>query len=475
MKEFTHKELRYWIDRIEERARGFGLDFYPQEFNIVSQERSTELLASTGIVDRYTHWSTGKAYDRFETLYKYGVISHLPYELVINSNPCQAYLLEGNSPIIQILVIAHVYAHNDFFKNNFLFSATNPEEVLDLFSDHADHIDRLIRRVGTAKVETALTAAHALRNQRLSLPGSVGHQNGLNLLRYILEVCPRLARWEKDILKIVDEEWEYFVPQVETKIMNEGWAAYWHTQIVKSLDLPPELMTDFIVENSKVVFGIPQGGINPYNIGINMFSDIKETWDRLSRGELRRGETWDGLDGTSKIFDIRTSNKDNTFIESYLSIEAAHASHLVKYDESDEREVVAVSDEEGFEEVKEAFSRQVGSRIFPVVRAVEASGDRKRQLWLKHEFDGRNLDEEYLRKTLEHAYVFWKEPIYLETRNDIPVVEPYGTSKELPEAPYCYVFDGKKHDHFPIQFSRDSSTDEDMKILADFIRRLTHS
>src|SRR3989338_1531527 len=159
MENFKRTDIEYWIAVIEERARAMGLDFSPQEFIIESEERAREHLAYSCIVPRYTHWSFGKAYDQFETLYKHGVFIHLPYELVINSNPCQAFLLEGNSPAIQLIVIAHVFAHNDFFKNNHFFTGTHPEEALDLFAEHAAYIEKLIRRASEKDVEEALTAA----------------------------------------------------------------------------------------------------------------------------------------------------------------------------------------------------------------------------------------------------------------------------------------------------------------------------
>lgn len=465
--------IESFIDTIEGRAREFGLAGHPQEFTIVSEERSKELLAYTGIVPRYTHWSFGKAYDRFETFYKYGVISHLPYEMVINSSPCEAFLLEGNSPTVQLMVIAHVYAHNDFFKNNVFFSETHPQEERELFSDHADYVGKLIERYGLKKIEDALTAAHGIRAQRLSLPGSEGHQSGLNLIRFLLEECPRLTRPERDVLRIVDEEWEYFVPQVETKIMNEGWAAYWHTKIIESLDLPASFMLDFITENANIAFAIPMGGMNPYNIGMTMFRDIEANWDRMKRGESRRGEKWDGLSGQEKIFEVRGIHKDNTFVENYLTIDAARACHLVKYDESDEREVVAVSDEEGFEEVRDAFSRQVGSRLFPIVRALDPNYRGKSELLSGHEFDGRHLDLEYLKKTLEHLYAFWKEPVYLETVKDIEVTLPHTSGgRTISNVPYCYAFDGKKHWDSPVQTSRNPAIDTDMKILNEFFKGL---
>jgi len=472
MENFTRTDIEYWIAVIEERARAMGLDFSPQEFIIESEERAREHLAYSGIVPRYTHWSFGKAYDQFETLYKHGVFIHLPYELVINSNPCQAFLLEGNSPAIQLIVIAHVFAHNDFFKNNHFFTGTHPEEALDLFAEHAAYIEKLIRRASEKDVEEALTAAHAIRNQRLTLPGSEGHQEGFNLIRFILEECPRLNRLQKDVLRIVDEEWEYFIPQIETKIMNEGWAAYWHTRILEGLDLPQELMTEVITENAKIVFGIRAGVVNPYHVGITMFTDIKRAWDRMARGDLRAGETWDGHTGDEKIFAIRRVNKDPTFILNYLTLEAAEECYLVRFDENPERQVTAVSNEEGFNEIRETFSRQVGMRIFPVVRAADGNYDGKGNLWLKHEFDGRMLDEEYLRKTLERIYCFWRKPMYLETVKDASITVPYVANTTIKNAPYCHWYDGKNHQEYVLRLPADSPSQKDMEILREYIKRL---
>lgn len=466
------KELLAWIDIIEDRARGFGLDFYPQEFIIESQDRAKEHLAYSGLVPRYTHWSFGKAYDRLETLYKYGIFSHLPYELVINSNPCQAFLLDGNSLAIQILVIAHVYAHNDFFKNNCLFSHTRPEDIIDIFSEHADRIDRLIQRVGEKNVEDALTAAHAIRAQRLSLPGSRGHQDGFNILRFIIEERKGLPRWRKEILKIVDREWEYFVPQIETKIMNEGWAAYWHTRIIEGLDLSQNLMMEFFEQNSKIVFGIQPGAVNPYNVGYTIFSEIKRKWDRMAQGNLEPEEKWDGRTGDEKLFEVRRVKNDSAFVDEFLSLEAAEACHLVKYDESKEREVVAISDEEGIDAVREELSRNVGIRIFPVVRGVDNNHENKGRLWLKHEFDGRSLDIEYLRKTLEHIYYFWGESVYLETVENIEMPTFAGGRIEIKHSPFCHAFNGKEHFQYPILSKSGEIKEEDVRLLEEYIKAL---
>ena len=271
-------DLVEWDERILEKVAEFGLSCYPQEFELCDHTGMLGYMAYSGMPSHYPHWSYGKSYEKLKTLYDHGV-SGLPYEMVINSNPAIAYLMRDNSLLLQILTVAHVYGHNDFFKNNFTFkSATRAELTIEAFKSAAMRVRRYVEdpSIGVEKVERILDAAHALswqcrRNfaikklspleqmaraedtaqgqpdpfQKIHARKTVEvpdfHKVPLepdeDLLLFIRDHNPFLADFEKDLLTIVDEEAKYFISMMETKIMNEGWASYWHKRILESLDL----------------------------------------------------------------------------------------------------------------------------------------------------------------------------------------------------------------------------------------------
>src|SRR3990167_9416107 len=163
---YTIEELKAWNDRILAQAEKFGLDTYPQEFEICDQEQMLAYMVYSGMPSHYPHWSYGKNYEKLKTLYNYGV-SGLPYEMVINSNPSIAYLMRDNSLLLQVLTIAHVYGHNDFFKNNFTFKTTHAEYTIETFKAHANRVRHYVEdpSIGLDKVERILDAAHAISLQ----------------------------------------------------------------------------------------------------------------------------------------------------------------------------------------------------------------------------------------------------------------------------------------------------------------------
>jgi len=265
---YTLKDLEYWDARIREQVAEFGLDCFPQEFEICDHAQMLGYMAYSGMPSHYPHWAYGKAYEKLKTLYDYGV-SGIPYEMVINSNPALAYLMRDNSLCLHILTIAHVYGHNDFFKNNFTFRTTRPEFTLGTFKAHADRVRHYVDTpsIGLEKVETFLDAAHSLslqcrRNLAVKKLSEEAERERLiavatppedpfqrihrrqeatepdlkrvpptpdeDLLLFVRDHNPFLQEWERDLLTIVHEEAQYFIPQIETKIMNEGWATYWH-------------------------------------------------------------------------------------------------------------------------------------------------------------------------------------------------------------------------------------------------------
>ncbi|HZD40843.1 MAG TPA: SpoVR family protein, partial [Terriglobales bacterium] len=306
---YTVADLQQWNERILQRVAEFGLKPYPQEFEICDYEAMLSYMVYSGMPSHYPHWSYGKNFEKLKTLYEYGVTG-LPYEMVINSNPSIAYLMRDNSLALQILTMAHVYGHNDFFRNNFTFRSTRAEFTLETFKTHADRVRSYVEdpSIGLEKVERILDAGHALsvqcrRNlavrklsreeqrqkkideaQAPSDPFRSIHRRSEyiapdlhkvplepdeDVLLFIRDHNQQLADWERDLLTIVHEETQYFLPQIETKIMNEGWASFWHKRILESLDLPQDLQLEFLVRHAQVL-SPSAGGINPYHLGFKV-------------------------------------------------------------------------------------------------------------------------------------------------------------------------------------------------------------
>jgi stage V sporulation protein R len=448
------KDLEYWDAKIREQVDRLGLDCYPQEFELCNHTEMLAYMAYSGIPSHYPHWSYGKAFEKLKTLYEYGV-SGLPYEMVINSNPSIAYLMRDNSLCLQVLTIAHVYGHNDFFKNNFTFKTTRAEFTTGTFKAHAERVRRYMEdpSIGVDRVEAILDAAHALALQRrrnlavrkLSEEQERDHLLELaeprpdpfqrlhrrpeyvapdlqklplspeeDLLLFIRDHNPYLANWERDLLTIVDEEARYFIPQIETKIMNEGWASWVHREILNSIDLPQELHLEFLVRHNQVVRPMP-GGLNPYHIGLKIWTDLKRRVDDPTAAEIEEHGT-PTRTGMTKLLEARETDRDVSFLRRYLTEELMRELDLFEYEPKGEDLVISrVADKDDWREVKEQLLRNVGMATIPVIRIEDADFGHKRTLYLVHQHDGRDLDLENGEKTLGYLYRLWGREAVLET------------------------------------------------------------
>ncbi|MBP2650971.1 MAG: SpoVR family protein [Firmicutes bacterium] len=414
MPDYSLADLEYWNKRIEEIVRESGLDYYPQEFEICNYEDMLCYEAYVGMPSHYPHWSFGKAYERQKTFYQYNLVG-LPYEMVINSNPCIAYLMRDNSLLLQILTMAHVYGHNDFFKNNRLFKRdTWAELTVEMFKAHADRVRKYIQdpSIGSAKVERILDAAHALRFQTsrngepiLPLPAelakeapqSVPLQFKEDLLGFLAEQG-KLTAWEQDLVNIVRINSLYFIPQMETKIMNEGWASYWHYKILKDLDLPQGMHLEFLQRHNLVVRA-HEYSINPYFLGFKIFESLEQT-----------------AGGAKKIMDIRAEDRDQSFLRRYLTRQLCEELHLFTYGIQGENIVIKeISDEEGWKSVRDNLALSVGLGGVPVINPVMVE---KGTLKLEHVFDGRELELKYAKETLKHIVDLWGSRVELTTDLD---------------------------------------------------------
>ncbi len=454
MADYALEELIRWDERIRAKAAELGLDCFPQEFEICDHYGMLGYMAYSGMPSHYPHWSYGKAYEKLKTLYDHGV-SGLPYEMVINSNPALAYLMRDNTLLLQILTIAHVYGHNDFFKNNFTFRSTRPDLTIETFKAHAMRVRRYSEdpSIGIDRVEPVLDAAHSLSFQcRRNLAiRKLRHEEQVelaieaaqprpdpfkrihaaqpfqepeirkiplepeeDLLLFIRDHNPFLDEWERDLLTIVDEEAKYFLPMIETKIMNEGWASYWHKRILESLDLGQKLHLEFLVRHNQVVRPIP-GQLNPYHLGLKIWEDLYRRNTEPTAEEVKR----DGppaKNGTEKIFEAREVDRDASFLRRYLTEELMREMDLFQYQvRGGDLVVDKVSDEEGWSEVKQTLIANVGTNSIPVIKVEDADFGHNRTLCLKHHHDGRDLHLEYAEKTLRYVQRLWGREVLLET------------------------------------------------------------
>jgi len=454
MANYELSELVEWDRVIRDKAAEFGLDWFPQEFEICDHNGMLGYMAYSGMPSHYPHWSYGKSYEKLKTLYDYGV-NGLPYEMVINSSPAIAYLMRDNTLLLSILTMAHVYGHNDFFKNNFTFKSTRAELTIETFKAHALRVRRYAEdpSIGIEKVERILDSAHAMswqcrRNlaiRKLTHDEQVDraieaaqprhdpfknlharpefHEPDLHkvpiepdedVLLFIRDHNPYLAEWEKDLLTIVDEEAKYFLPMMETKIMNEGWASYWHKQILESLDIDQGLRIEFIVRHNQVLRPIP-GQINPYHLGFKIWEDIYRRHTDPTPDEVKKygAPTKNGKD---KIFEVREVERDTSFLRRYLTEEMMRELDMFQYEaRGDDYVVSKVSDEDNWKTVKETLIKNVGTGSIPVIKVEDAYFGHNRTLYLKHYHDSRDLQLEYAEKTLGFVYRLWGRECVLET------------------------------------------------------------
>ncbi len=458
---------------IEGFAREFGLDFFPVIFELVDYDTMSQLAAYGGFPIRYPHWRFGMEYDQLSKGYRYGL--QKIYEMVINTNPCYAYLMESNSLVDQKLVMAHVYAHCDFFKHNFYFSHTN-RKMIDEMANHAIRINRYIDRYGLDTVENFIDICLSLenlidyhspyikrrketdagadseqqprikrlrskkymekfinppefievqlkeleekRNQELKPFPS---QPERDVLLFLLENAP-LENWQYDVLGIIREEAYYFAPQGMTKIMNEGWATYWHATIMTQRALEPSEVLDYADHHSGTVANHP-GRLNPYRIGYLLFKDIEDRWNKGQFGkeweectDYRERKNWDqqlGL-GRQKIFEVRKLYNDVTFIDTFLTEDFAREHKLFSFAYNKENKRYEIESRE-FYMIKKRLLQSLTNMGQPIISVVDANFKNRNELYLMHHFEGIELDAGYATDTLANLYKIWKRPVHIQT------------------------------------------------------------
>lgn len=402
--EYTIRDLEQYNETIESMVQEVGLDCYPQEFEMISFEDMLCYEAYVGMPSHYPHWSFGKSYERLKTAYSLN-LTGLPYEMVINSDPCVAYLMKDNTLLLQVLTIAHVYGHNDFFKNNRLFKEyTKARQTIEMFKNHGSRIRSYIQdpSIGYEQVEKILDAAHAIKYQCGAFCKEVQTTEEVcypceNVLAFLSEYS-YLNDWQKDILSIVMKQSRYFLPQMETKIMNEGWATFWHYHLLNKLELTPDLHVEFLKVHHNVICQVP-GRLNPYFIGFKIWESLYKRFE----GDF------------TKMAQVREVERDASFIRNYLTYELLEEMKLCEFEETDRYYIVSeVANQEGWRKIRNTLAQNVGVGSVPVIEVADRLQN-ENTLILNHQYDGRELNLTYATETLKYIQTLWGGKVVLKT------------------------------------------------------------
>ncbi len=475
--------IEQYHDVIRATAERFKLDTYPNQLEIITAEQMMDAYASVGMPVNYRHWSYGKEFIATEKNYRRGHMG-LAYEIVINSNPCISYLMEENTMAMQALVIAHAaYGHNSFFKGNYLFRMwTDAGSIIDYLVYAKNYVARCEERHGLDAVEELLDSCHALMNHgvdRYRRPGKLSLDKELarseereaylqqqvndlwrtlprradrpeedmvkrfppepqeNLLYFIEKNAPLLEPWQREIVRIVRKVAQYFYPQRQTQVMNEGWATFWHYTLLNTMyedgHLSDGMMIEWLQSHTNVVFQPPVGhraysGLNPYALGFAMYTDLKRICENPTPEDRHWFPEFAGsAQGTPKeehawlkTLDYAMRNfKDESFIGQYLSPKVMRDFRLfaIRDDqEESEYEVSAIHDEAGYRALRESLSRQydLGSREPNIqVWSVNLRGDRS--LTLRHTQHNDRPLHDATRDVLKHVARLWGFPVHLES------------------------------------------------------------
>jgi stage V sporulation protein R len=466
--------LERYDTAIAEVAAGFGLDTYPNQVEVITSEQMLDAYASSGLPVGYPHWSYGKEFIRNEQAYRHGM-QGLAYEIVINSDPCIAYLMEENTMAMQALVIAHAcYGHNAFFKGNHLFRQwTQADAILDYLVFARRYVMECEERHGAAAVEEVLDACHALmphgvdryrrpaaatlRAETMRLAEREAHRerqfNDLwrtvpeaprgsaaharrpfpadpqeNILYFVEKHSPKLEPWQRELVRIVRKLAQYFYPQGQTKVMNEGWATFWHYTIVNRLHeqgrVDDAFMLEFLKSHTNVIAQPPfdsraYGGLNPYALGFAMFADLRRICERPDAEDRAWFPDIAGSDWQRTLDFAMRNFKDESFIAQYLSPRLIRGFHLFAIaDRAGEDALVvdSIHDERGYRRVRKLLSQQYARESHvPDVQIVRYDRDGDRSLTLRHHrHRGRPLTEA-AAEVVAHLRRLWGFAVQLET------------------------------------------------------------
>lgn len=415
--EWSTDLLSEYDERICELAKSEGLDWFPIHYEVCDYYSMIGHMSYHGMPTHYGHWSFGKSFERTHQMYNLGM-EGLPYELIINSNPSIAYLMKENPAYLQILIMCHCVGHSDFFKNNRMFRDTRPESVVQRFRNAKKRIQGYTEdpHIGIDEVEKVLDAAHAIQFQADRFPivkpthkdlkdkyiklineDTKGDWKSFDITKIPLEPqydvlgfiseYGKFDDWKRDIIDIVRDESNYFMPQIHTKIMNEGWASFWHYRLMNKLELPQKYHIPFLKSHNQVIR--PHvGGLNPYHLGFEIFKKIEERH------------------GIDECFIARETAHDISFLRQYLKEEDAFDLGLFSFSrQKDDYKIDEISDEDGWKEVKNTLINNVGMSGIPSIHVSELTKDNV--LVLEHDHDGRDLELNNADEVISHVHELW--------------------------------------------------------------------
>jgi stage V sporulation protein R len=475
--DWTFDIIEQYHDVIRDTAQRFGLDTYPNQLEIITAEQMMDAYASVGMPINYRHWSYGKEFIATDKRYRRGNMG-LAYEIVINSDPCISYLMEENTTAMQALVIAHAaYGHNSFFKGNYLFRMwTDASSIIDYLVFARSYIAECEERYGLDAVESVLDSCHALANfgvdryrrpskkslavelaerrareahaqlqvndlwrtlpQRLDKPEDAPAAQRFpsepqeNLLYFIEKNSPLLEPWQREVLRLVRKIAQYFYPQRQTQVMNEGWATFWHHKLLNTMyddgQLSDGVMMEWLSSHTNVIYQPPVGhraysGINPYALGFAMYTDIQRICEQPTEEDRRWFPDMAGAPWLPTLDHAMRNYKDESFIGQFLSPKLMRDFRLFAIHDDErkvELEVGAIHDEAGYAELRQALSQQydLGTREPNIqVWNVNLRGDRT--LILRHfPYQDRPLGDS-TQEVLKHTARLWGFGVKLESVN----------------------------------------------------------
>lgn len=470
--EWTFALIQEYDQVISEIAQEFRLDTYPNQIEIISSEQMMDAYSSIGMPVGYHHWSYGKQFLQTQQNYNRGFMG-LAYEIVINSNPCIAYLMEENTMPMQALVIAHAcYGHNSFFKNNYLFKTwTDASAIIDYLVFARNYVTQCEERYGVKEVERILDSCHALQNygvDRYKRPSPISaaqeharqeereeymqQQVNLlwrtipvpedrsevkqerrfpaepqeNLLYFIEKNAPLLEPWQRELVRIVRKLAQYFYPQRQTQVMNEGWASFWHYTLMNELYnrgyITEGFMMEFLSSHSAVVYQPPYdskyySGINPYTLGFNIYRDIRRMCEHPTDEDREWFPDIAGSDWLDTLHFAMENFKDESFIQQFLSPQVMRDMHLfaVYDDEAEsEYEISAIHDEPGFRRLRALLAEQYNlSSREPNIQVVNVDLRGDRALTLRHVRHNNIPLNNEVDDVLKHLHRLWGFDVHL--------------------------------------------------------------
>jgi stage V sporulation protein R len=485
--EWNFENIAAYDAAIGKIAAEYGLDTYPNQIEVISSEQMMDAYSSVGMPIGYHHWSFGKQFIHTSQNYQRGRMG-LAYEIVINSNPCIAYLMEENTLTMQALVIAHAcYGHNSFFKGNYLFRTwTDADSIIDYLVFARQYITKCEERFGTEEVEKLLDSCHALMNHGVDryqrpYPLSAADEqlrqkereeylqkqvNDLwrtipltekdkqhilpkfpsepqeNILYFLEKNAPLLEPWQREIVRIVRKLSQYFYPQRQTQVMNEGWATFWHYTLLQTLyerqQVSDGFMLEFLQYHTSVLrqpeFDSPYySGINPYTLGFHMMSDIRRICEDPTEEDRRWFPDIAGSPWVATLQSIMKNYKDESFIQQFLSPQVIRDLKLFAIlddEQSDTMLVAAIHDDDGYKSIRAALSAQynLGNREPNIeVDNVDIRGDRS--LTLTHRrHNAIPLDTDSTKAVLKHLQQLWGFDVHLHSMAGDDVVSSYSHS-----------------------------------------------